>query len=290
MNRDAADGVAGQPWTRAEIEATVQAYFDLLRSQIAGERTRKSEVVRRLSQLMPARSDWAIEAKFQNISAVLNEMGLDWIDGYKPYEHYQAALREAVQSAVVGPHLIREAMESYESSALVAPSPRRLALDDVRAPIPGLPALGHRRSSVQLTGSAVSALRDFRAHQLGSAGERWVVDLERETLRRAGRPDLAEQVSWAAHDQGDGLGFDVSSFRPDGSDHVIEVKTTNLGPQTPFYITRWEIDVSRDRADIYSLYRVHGFARDPRIYVLDGSIEDRARLEPKVFLGLPIAS
>jgi hypothetical protein len=43
--------------------------------------------------------------------------------------------------------------------------------------------------SRSLTGSAVSALRDFRAHQLGSAGERWVVDPERETLRRAGRPE-----------------------------------------------------------------------------------------------------
>ena len=37
-----------------------------------------------------------------------------------------------------------------------------------------------------------------------------------------------------------------------------------------------------------SLYRVHGFARDPRIYVLDGSIEELARLEPKIFLGLPL--
>jgi hypothetical protein len=90
--------------------------------------------------------------------------------------------------------------------------------------------------------------------------------------------------------RGDGLGYDVESFRPDGSEHVIEVKTTNLGERTPFYITRWEIDVSRERADHYSLYRVHGFARDPRIYVLHGSIEDHARLEPKVFLGLPLAS
>ena len=58
--------------------------------------------------------------------------------------------------------------------------------------------------------------------------------------------------------------------------------------KTPFYITRWEIEVSRENRGSYSLYRVHGFARDPRIYVLDGSIEELARLEPKIFLGLPL--
>jgi hypothetical protein len=133
-----------------------------------------------------------------------------------------------------------------------------------------------------------SALRDFQKRELGEAGERWVIDLERESLRRAGRPDLSDRVQWVAREIGDGLGFDVASFRADGRDRLIEVKTTNLGPRTPFYITRWEIDVSRDRAESYSLYRVHGFARDPRIYVLDGNVEERARLEPKVFLGIPI--
>jgi hypothetical protein len=91
-----------------------------------------------------------------------------------------------------------------------------------------------------------------------------------------------------ARDVGGGAGYDVGSFRPDGRERLIEVKTTNLGPRTPFYITRWEIEVSRRQAETYSLYRVHGFARDPRIYVLDGSIEERARLEPKVFLGIPL--
>jgi hypothetical protein len=58
--------------------------------------------------------------------------------------------------------------------------------------------------------------------------------------------------------------------------------------RTPFYITRWEIEVSRRNPSSYSLYRVHGFARDPRINVLDGSVEERAQLEPKVFLGIPL--
>jgi hypothetical protein len=96
------------------------------------------------------------------------------------------------------------------------------------------------------------------------------------------------RVVWVARDVGDGAGYDIGSFWPDGTERMIEVKTTNFGPMTPFYITRWEIEVSRQHPSHYSLYRVHGFARDPRIYVLDGSVQERAHLEPRVFLGIPI--
>ena len=107
----------------------------------------------------------------------------------------------------------------------------------------------------------MAAMRDFRTRQLGVAGEEWVVDLEREQLHRSGRTDLADSVRWVAREDGDGAGYDIRSFRPDGSDRLIEVKTTNLGARTPFYITRWEIEVSRRSPESYSLYRVHGFAR-----------------------------
>jgi hypothetical protein len=130
-------------------------------------------------------------------------------------------------------------------------------------------------------------MKDFQARQLGVAGERWVFGLEQQQLQRTGRPDLASLVRWTARDDGDGFGYDISSFFPDGRERLIEVKTTNYSVRTPFYITRWEVEVSERRAEAYSLYRVHGFARDPRIYVLEGSVRESARLEPSVFLGLP---
>jgi hypothetical protein len=141
---------------------------------------------------------------------------------------------------------------------------------------------------VRLTGSPSSALRDFRTRALGLAGEEWVISLEREQLSRLDRADLADKIRWVSRDEGDGAGYDVRSYWPDGRERLIEVMTTNLGPRTPFYITRWEIEVSRAQAESYSLFRVHGFARDPRIYVLDGSVEMRARLEPRVYLGIPL--
>lgn len=283
---DQSAGGTGRPWTRHEVVLAVAAYLDMLHRELRGEHYVKSEVVRGLEPLLPDRSRPSIERKLQNISAVLDEDGLDWIDGYKPLAHYQRDLRDAVLEAVG--HRISQALADYEQSAVPAPASTRRATTDVLVPVPVGTSTQRQRTTVNLTGGNLSAMRDFRAKQLGDAGEAWVLDLEREQLHRLGRKDLAEGVRWVARDDGDGAGYDIRSFRPDGSDRLIEVKTTNLGPRTPFYITRWEIETSRRHAPAYSLYRVHGFARDPRIYVLDGSVEDRARLEPRVFLGMPL--
>jgi hypothetical protein len=282
------EGETGKTWTLFECEAVVASYFRMLRMELSGERYSKAEVIRNLRPLLPARSPASVDRKLQNVSAVLEEAGRDWIDGYKPLHHYQQDLKRAVLAALYADHRISEQLADYGTSATPAPSPRRLATTDVLVSPPGSRQPRAGRTSVTLTGSPHSALRDFQRRALGTAGEQWVIDLEREQLRRSDRDDLAGAVRWVARDDGDGAGYDIRSFRPTGEERLIEVKTTNLGPRTPFYITRWEVDVSRDRADRFSLYRVHGFARDPRIYVLDGSVEERARLEPKVYLGLPI--
>lgn len=286
MNDDLMEGRRGMPWSREEIEAAVAAYVSMLRRELSGVSYVKSDVVRELQPLVPDRSRPSIERKMQNISAVLDQEGWDWIDGYKPLDHYQRDLRDVVLGHLAPSHQIAESMTAYEDSALPAPSERRLATDDVLVPTPATRA-PRERTSVGLTGSAMSAMRDFKKRQLGSAGEAWVLDLEREQLARSGRTDLADEVRWVAVEDGDGAGYDIRSYRADGSERLIEVKTTNLGVRTPFYITRWEIDVSSRNPASYSLYRVHGFARDPRIYVLDGSVEEQARLVPKVFLGMP---
>lgn len=289
MTDETAIGTTGLPWTRAEVDLAVASYMDMLRRELRGERYSKAGVVRDLGALLPARSRGSIELKLQNISAVLDEEGWDWIDGYKPRPHYQRDLRTAVVEAMAIGRRIGEALVDYRSSAMVAPQRRSLATDDVRVSPPAPSGMhGRARTSVALTGSPLSALREFQQRALGVAGEEWVCDLERQQLLRAGRPDLASLVRWVARLDGDGAGYDIRSFDGAGAERLIEVKTTNLGPWTPFYITRWEIEVSHRRPDAYALYRVHGFSRDPRLYVLEGDIAQRARLEPKVFLGLPL--
>jgi hypothetical protein len=46
------------------------------------------------------RSEGSIERKLQNVSAVLDVLGVQWINGYKPLAHYQDALVAAVERAL----------------------------------------------------------------------------------------------------------------------------------------------------------------------------------------------
>ena len=279
-------GQTGKPWTTDEIELVVTAYFDLLAAELRGERPVKATRIRELQRLMPARSVGSIERKMSNISAVLDERQQAWIDGYKPLAHIQAALEPVVLARLGKERRLSETMAEYMSNTLPPPAPSRVATEDVLVEPPSM-TRGSKRPSIGITTGAFGAVQDFRNRQLGKAGEQWVFEAERESLDRHGRRDLADSVVWVANDLGDGAGYDISSFLIDGTPRHIEVKTTNLGERTPFYVTRWEVEVSRKESDLYSLYRVFDFRSDPRIYRLDGSVEKSARLEPSVFVGVP---
>jgi hypothetical protein len=83
---------------------------------------------------------------------------------------------------------------------------------------------------------------------------------------------------------GDGLGFDVLCFNAaDGSEKLIEVKTTGLGREFPFYLTANEVRCSEDMAEQFQLFRVFDFGKAPRVYVLSGSLRVSCRLEPTLF-------
>ncbi|MEO5741745.1 MAG: DUF3883 domain-containing protein, partial [Vicinamibacterales bacterium] len=83
---------------------------------------------------------------------------------------------------------------------------------------------------------------------VGTKGERFVLDLERFRLKEAGRPDLAERVEWVSQSQGDGAGFDIRSFEPDGRELLIEVKTTaNNSKRARFFLTANEVRCSESK-------------------------------------------
>jgi len=91
---------AGKPWSPEEVELTVDSYMCMLRQDLQGETYSKSAHRRELRQQLPERTDRAIEYKHRNISAVLEEMGLPYVSGYKPKAHLQNALRAQVESSL----------------------------------------------------------------------------------------------------------------------------------------------------------------------------------------------
>ena len=113
------------------------------------------------------------------------------------------------------------------------------------------------------------AARDDRNRSLGRAGEERVLAQERETLRRAGRHDLARRIVRVSQERGDGAGYDIASFTPEGAERLIEVKTTNgAWDRTPFHISANELRVADERRADWRLVRVFNFARSPRAFEL----------------------
>lgn len=68
----------------------------MLRLEATDQPYNKSEHNEVLRQQLKARSEGSIEMKHQNISAVLDQLGLPYIRGYKPRTNLQDLLREVV--------------------------------------------------------------------------------------------------------------------------------------------------------------------------------------------------
>jgi Protein NO VEIN, C-terminal len=122
--------------------------------------------------------------------------------------------------------------------------------------------------------------RDLRNRLLGRAGEEFVLEMERKKLEKSRRPDLLKKIRWVSADEGDGAGYDILSFEPDGRERLIEVKTTNGAARTPFFISENECQRAAASAESWRLYRVHLFAQNPRIFQIAPPLKDVLHLRP----------
>ncbi|MEM5581426.1 DUF3883 domain-containing protein [Roseibium sp. AS2] len=102
-------------------------------------------------------------------------------------------------------------------------------------------------------------------------------------MLRHGRDDLAGEVVWVSKEEGDGAGYDIKSFTPEGRERLIEVKTTNGWERTPFHISRNELEVAEARRDDWVLFRLYEFARTPKAFELRPPLEAHVALTATSF-------
>lgn len=76
--------IAQLRWSQAELRVCVKAYRDLLMEQETGRTANKTEMRNRALVDLPLREKGAYEFRMQNISAVLDELGLKTVQGYLP--------------------------------------------------------------------------------------------------------------------------------------------------------------------------------------------------------------
>lgn len=267
------DEKVGKPWRDDELDAIIADYFAMLGADLAGKPYVKS---RHSGALMAqiGRTQGAIEFKHQNISAVLDELGLPWIPGYVPMRNFQNALFGAIE---------RYFILHPEVLTLTPASPERVNPSASLFVDPPLPETTERDISEplqRLVRKFDPVERDHRNRALGKAGEAFVVDVERQKLVDESREDLSRKVRWVAAEDGDGAGYDVFSFDARGRERLIEVKTTNGAARTPFFLSRNECELAAERPEDWCIYRVHLFARQPRIFTivppLEGAVHLRA--------------
>lgn len=119
------------------------------------------------------------------------------------------------------------------------------------------------------------SLRDKLSRELGSKGELWAINYERERLLKQG---LTFEIRHTSVLDGDGLGYDILSVEDDNvTPRYIEVKTTTGGIEQPLFFTNTELDFSKIKKDHYYLYRVYNFKRvdqQANILIIKGSLEE----------------
>src|SRR5439155_22536039 len=120
--------MAGDDWSREEVETTVGDYFSMLRDELGGLRVNKAEHNERLRRLLRSRSKGSVEFKHANISAVLTLHGSPYIEGYKPRFNFQALLEQVVLEYL---DVHRDFFEPLMTGPLLTPtmSPDAEALD-----------------------------------------------------------------------------------------------------------------------------------------------------------------
>lgn len=229
------------------------------------------------------RSEQAIEFKHANISAVLIELGLPYISGYKPRGNYQQLLRDEIEARLrTESELLPTVARVVEEQVVVVPGITDLS--DVIVPVPERARRDRtyeRTAPKPRVGRHVNYLeREARNSSLGLAGEQFVLEVEHQRLWEAGARTLAKRIDHVSRSRGDGLGYDILSYETDGRERLVEVKTTRFGQHTPFFVSQNEVEVSEDRAAEYALYRVFAFREQPKLFIVPGALRNALDLQP----------
>jgi hypothetical protein len=272
-------------WSSIEINLIIKDYFGMLVDELNNRPFNKTDHRKKLIQQLNNRSEGSIEFKHQNISAVLNNLGKPSIKGYLPRNNYQRSLgKEIVQYIFANPWLEVEFEKFAMEKFIHTPLPLDFSNILDTPPVPGKfrePLPAYTKSPFK-----VNWIQKEQENQsLGLYGEQFVMEFEKWDLITQGKEKLAEQVRWISKEEGDGAGFDILSRNYNGTDKYIEVKTTKLGKETPFYFTKNELEFSKQKAANYHLYRLFNATQHLKIFKKTGSFLEMCNHMPVLYKG-----
>lgn len=108
----------------------------------------------------------------------------------------------------------------------------------------------------------------------GMRGEEIVLEKEKDHLVAINRRDLADKVSHVSKEEGDGKGYDILSFFPDGNEKYIEVKSTIHADGNSFYLSKNELEFLKRNeyfAYVYKVFNVNEVDDIPHLKVYEAA-------------------
>lgn len=270
-------------WSNTEVQLIIADYFSMLSAELKGESYSKAQHRRALLPLLNNRSEGSVEFKHQNISAVLIKLGQPFIKGYLPRYNYQRVLEEKVIEYLSAHSKIEHQFESFAARVIF-----KTELD-YESLLVSPPTTNTFHEPDETYGNSPIKVNYLEKEQnnvkLGMIGEEIVMEYERRNLIKLGKENLAEKVEWISQERGDGLGFDILSKYKNGKDKYIEVKTTKLSKESPFFFTRNEMLFSLGHKSDYHLYRLFDMDKRPKMFVKQGDLKTICHSVPMSFKG-----
>jgi hypothetical protein len=272
-------------WTDQEVKLIVANYFAMLKDELLNKPINKTYHRNALAPLLNNRSKGSIEFKHQNISSALIKQGLPFIKGYKPLANYQKIIDEKIIDYLKTEQENLISKFEYFAQNVFEPEDRKLDFANILTQPPELnvvqdPGISYKKRPIKIN----YIEQEQKNSVLGLKGEEIVIKYEKWRLITGGQGKYADKIEWISKND-DGAGFDILSKNKNGTDRYIEVKTTKLSKETPFYFSKNEYDFSKEKRKDYHLYRLFNFSDIPKLFLLNGDYDSFCKKEAIQYKG-----
>lgn len=132
--------------------------------------------------------------------------------------------------------------------------------------------LPERNDRKERKGSKIDYInRSGKLKKIGNRGELIVLKAERNYLKKNGKPDLEKLVEYIA-EKDDSAGYDIKSYNLDGTERLIEVKSTTQGVgSNNIYLSANELDVATKNSNYYFYLVYEADSKMPKIWRVKGT-------------------
>ena len=127
-----------------------------------------------------------------------------------------------------------------------------------------------------------------RDAKIGLLGEELVIKYEQDKLIELGLEEYVDRIKWVSKES-DAEGYDILSYDRNERGEVIElnieVKSTISKVDTEFFVSRNELNRSKELKNRYCVYRLYDvYAEQPKFYKAYGEIDKNFILDPYTYM------